>query len=220
MQAMKSVSSGQGSLGHLRPGWLAVCGVFASLLVSAGAAAAPIQWTTGSGGNGHWYERIDQTGLTFDAAKNAAASLSYLGLPGRLVIFETATYASELAFVYNNVYAPGVPSNRVYWAGARSPDGNNPWTWVDGSVVPTSITSSWTIDHAEGPGASGIHFGFAPATNLWDYIASNSANLVSGYVAEYAPSAVPEIDPAGIGSVLALVTGALGFLERRRVKAS
>jgi hypothetical protein len=30
------------------------------------------------------------------------------------------------------------------------------------------------------------------------------------------PSAVPEIDPAGLGSVLALVTGALGLLERRR----
>jgi len=31
---------------------------------------------------------------------------------------------------------------------------------------------------------------------------------------------VPEIDPAGIGSVLALVTGALGLLERRRLKAA
>jgi formylglycine-generating enzyme required for sulfatase activity len=30
------------------------------------------------------------------------------------------------------------------------------------------------------------------------------------------PAGVPEIDPAGIGSVLALVTGALGLLERRR----
>jgi hypothetical protein len=28
------------------------------------------------------------------------------------------------------------------------------------------------------------------------------------------PSGVPEIDPAGLGSVLALVTGALGLLER------
>jgi hypothetical protein len=31
--------------------------------------------------------------------------------------------------------------------------------------------------------------------------------------------AVPEIDPAGMGSVLALVGGALGLLERRRRKA-
>jgi hypothetical protein len=33
------------------------------------------------------------------------------------------------------------------------------------------------------------------------------------------PDPVPEIDPAGMGSVLALVTGALGLLERRRLKA-
>jgi hypothetical protein len=33
-------------------------------------------------------------------------------------------------------------------------------------------------------------------------------------------SAVPEIDPAGMGSVLALVSGVLGLLERRRMKAA
>jgi len=33
------------------------------------------------------------------------------------------------------------------------------------------------------------------------------------------PASVPEIDPAGMGSVLALVTGALGLFERRRLKA-
>ena len=33
-------------------------------------------------------------------------------------------------------------------------------------------------------------------------------------------SAVPEIDPTGMGSVLALVAGALGLLERRRLRAA
>ena len=33
-------------------------------------------------------------------------------------------------------------------------------------------------------------------------------------------SAVPEIDPAGMGSVLALVTGAIGLIERRRLKVA
>jgi len=32
------------------------------------------------------------------------------------------------------------------------------------------------------------------------------------------PAAVPEIDPNGLGSVLALVLGSLGLLERRRLK--
>jgi len=38
------------------------------------------------------------------------------------------------------------------------------------------------------------------------------------FVVSVSASTVPEIDPAGMGSVLALVTGALGLLERRRLK--
>jgi len=34
------------------------------------------------------------------------------------------------------------------------------------------------------------------------------------------PAPIPEIDPAGIGAVLALVTGALGLVERRRRRAA
>ena len=37
---------------------------------------------------------------------------------------------------------------------------------------------------------------------------------------ESSPSSVPEIDPNSIGSVLALVLGSLGLLERRRLKAA
>ena len=36
----------------------------------------------------------------------------------------------------------------------------------------------------------------------------------------YSPSSVPEIDPNSLGSVLALVVGSLGLLERRRLKAA
>jgi sulfatase modifying factor 1 len=39
-------------------------------------------------------------------------------------------------------------------------------------------------------------------------------------LAYVAATGVPEIDPAGMGSVLALVTGALGLFERRRLKVA
>jgi len=45
-----------------------------------------------------------------------------------------------------------------------------------------------------------------------DTVGFRLASPVSG------PSAVPEIDPNGLGSVLAFVAGALGLLERRRLK--
>lgn len=44
--------------------------------------------------------------------------------------------------------------------------------------------------------------------------------LINGFQLRLVPTPVPEIDPAGIGSVLALVSGALGLLERRRAKAA
>jgi len=53
--------------------------------------------------------------------------------------------------------------------------------------------------------------GSIPLTVLFD--AGSNATYVTG-----SPSAVPEIDPAGIGSILALASGALCLLERRRLK--
>jgi hypothetical protein len=45
-------------------------------------------------------------------------------------------------------------------------------------------------------------------------------NEINSVFASQPPAAVPEIDPAGMGSVLAIVTGVLGLIERRRLKAS
>jgi hypothetical protein len=42
----------------------------------------------------------------------------------------------------------------------------------------------------------------------------------SNYTFVTAISAVPEIDPAGIGSVIALVSGTLALLERRRRRSA
>jgi hypothetical protein len=52
---------------------------------------------------------------------------------------------------------------------------------------------------------------YTPAAN------SFPAFAISFGTTQAAP--VPEIDPSGVGSVLALVSGALGLLERRRLMA-
>ena len=56
---------------------------------------------------------------------------------------------------------------------------------------------------------------------FWDIVHPTTQGhaLVAG-LALQAIEGVPEIDPAGVGSVLALVTGALGLLERRRLKVA
>jgi hypothetical protein len=58
---------------------------------------------------------------------------------------------------------------------------------------------------------------FATATSRYAEI--RDSNLASPSL-NANPSSVPEIDPTSLGSVLVLVLGALGLLERRRLKAA
>jgi len=84
--------------------------------------------------------------------------------------------------------------------------------WVydlaEGQVYSVNATGSDPSSSNDTGGASGNKFvGYANDLSYTQF----------GYVATF--SAVPEIDPAGMGSVAALVTGALGLIERRRLKA-
>ena len=60
---------------------------------------------------------------------------------------------------------------------------------------PVTLSSSFNFPN-NSPSSYGLGLGFRPA------------------------SSVPEIDPNSLGSVLALVVGSLGLLERRRLKAA
>lgn len=58
-------------------------------------------------------------------------------------------------------------------------------------------------------------------TSGGDLVISAYNNPVGGsFTITADPAAVPEIDPAGMGSVLAFVAGALGLFERRRLKVA
>ena len=58
-------------------------------------------------------------------------------------------------------------------------------------------------------------------TNVGRFSKSDETNQSSTFtVSGGSPSSVPEIDPNSLGSVLALVLGSLGLLERRRLKAA
>jgi hypothetical protein len=59
--------------------------------------------------------------------------------------------------------------------------------------------------------------------NFWQVQNGSPAypsTTAQGWVIGTVVAPVPEIDPAGMGSVLALVAGALGLLERRRLKTA
>jgi len=92
-----------------------------------------------------------------------------------------------------------------------------------------NFTDTDSVDFVSllGHGVSSFHIrGITPAVDGTDASAfpvllefdNPTASLT--ITAVDAASLVPEIDPAGMGSVLALVTGTLGLLERRRLKAA
>jgi hypothetical protein len=120
-------------------------------------------------------------------------------------------------------------SNKGLWSGLLF---TTPTIGIDGNGVTT--TFAFTGSNADGTGltdrqlgASFVQYG-DPTVNFGTFGRYFSLNAMPkdfavnfyGVSSELTvPNAVPEIDPAGMGSVLALVTGALGLLERKRSRA-
>jgi hypothetical protein len=86
--------------------------------LATSASASPIQWTVGSGGNGHWYNVVSVPGgISWSGANSAAtAAGGYLA---------TLTSAGENAFVYNNLV-----NNPLYWN--QEPGGSDLGPWLGG----------------------------------------------------------------------------------------
>jgi hypothetical protein len=68
-----------------------------------------------------------------------------------------------------------------------------------------------------GFGDQNVSTGFNTDAGLFEVTADTEQGATSFTVSGGSPSAVPEIDPNSLGSVLALVLGSLGLLERRRL---
>jgi hypothetical protein len=120
-------------------------------------------------------------------------------------------------------------SNKGLWSGTLWA---TPTILIDGTGVASGF--ALTGSNPDGTGYSGRQLGapttvqyglpqFNVSTFGWYFsqtgMPPSAAASFYGVSSELTvPSAVPEIDPAGMGSVLALITGALGLLERRRLK--
>ena len=98
--------------------------------------------------------------------------------------------------------------------------------WLDGSLIHTGTTweSYYYNNERITPGVPRLQ----AVDSMLFRVAGTAAGATSGkgfYFEDFAiansfPAPVPEIDPAGIGSVLALVGGSLGVLERRRRRSA
>jgi hypothetical protein len=168
---------------------LALC---ATMAVAAPASAA-VQWTTGAGANGHWYE-FAAVDVNFFAAL-AAAELA-TPIAGYDPHLATVTSAEENAFIFNNV------TKSLAWFAGSDADVEGVWKWVAGpeagtifrsaGVTPPGAYANW---HGGEPNnaSGGEHAlgGFYFGGLTWNDRCSCGTN---GYVIEYsgASNAIPE----------------------------
>ena len=102
----------------------------AAAFVGGPLQAAPVEWSAGSGGNGHWYELVAGPSMTWTAASEAASTMTHMGGVGHLA---TLTSAEEWAFLVD-VVNPGAVR-----------------AWLGGSDAASEGRSTWAKTPASGP---------------------------------------------------------------------
>lgn len=177
-------------------------------------------------GNGHYYTRVDTLGLpdaqdTWQAARDAAKSMSHLGLTGYLATITSQAEQDFLASTFGNAH-----SFEGEWIGGSDLEVDGDWRWMDG---PEAGELFWR------GGPAGQAFGFEAWAGLepnnWppgsvdgeDFLMMgwispgdwndqrNEGAPVSGFIVEF--SAVPE---PSTYALLAIGGAALAIVARRK----
>lgn len=154
-------------------------------------ATAPMNTGTTPGA---YAQFVVSSTLTF-LAKDGASVGSLVDIP---TLFDTGTEAAMVIYTGSSVNPPPA------YSAVQFTFGDVAWLvpWTEVVVEPTK--------HNIGTLVLGLPF-FQNFAVMYDV---QNGNI--GFV----QAAVPEIDPAGMGSVIALVIGGLGLLERRRLRAA
>lgn len=128
------------------------------------------------------------------------------------------------SYGYAALYAP-IPALNIWMhvAGTLDDATGAMHLWVNGVSVASTVTNIRPFAVLNGPNP-GLGIGNVQAANLHetfngliDEVRLSDVALQPSQFLNASP--VPEIDPAGIGTVIALVGGAIGLVERRRREA-
>ena len=195
-----------------------LAGSILALLVLAGSAGAvPICWEKASGGNGHYYERVDTSLIDWYTAKSNAELMVHVGLNGHLVTVTSPLEQDFIVneFLYNTPPVYGQSEQQHYWMGGYQPDGSpepgGNWQWVTGEPWDFTAWGDGEPNNSGGHEDSLHYFVMEDRDSvqfgLWNDLPYNQTGDVMGYLVEYDP--VPE--PA---TFALLASGMLGILAR------
>jgi len=183
--------------------------VVALLVADTVATAAPTQWRTEDGGNGHWYEEVSVPGGITWADANAAATAT-----GRYLA--TITSEAENSFVYDlarirsELWHVGSGRTSGPWLGGyQSPDDGAPnenWHWVTGE--PWGYTN-WLVGEPNdfAPNENRLQFfGYTPpeTSPQWNDTHDNRSSIWnSGYIVETPePTTLSLLALGGLATIL------------------
>lgn len=180
---------------------------FLGLSMSSSLFAAPVQWTVASGGNGHWYEVVNQPRL-WDDAVAYAASHPYNGMPGYLVSITSAAEKDFLVSQFGGV--------QMYGIGLTDRVQEGVWRWQSGEPY---LFTFWATGEPNNAGAGEDY-----AAMNWQHAVqpqpqppgswNDLPNLANPYIFEYG-APVPE--PA---TWLSLAAGIALISIGRRLRAT
>jgi hypothetical protein len=144
--------------------------------VPSAAQAGPVVFNPA---NGHYYQEVGVPGgLLWDAANQAAQSMSYQGIPGHLA---TITSAEENQFIMDSL--PNAILGHWFIGGYQTPTANEPagdWHWVTGEPF---VYTNW--QDGEPNNADGDDRMHILNNGKWNDLPSKEGYAYGGYIAEY-----------------------------------
>jgi hypothetical protein len=190
-----------------------VLGLFCRLPLHA---QTQVQWTSGSGGNDHYYQLVlAPGGITWPAANTAAqAAGGYLA---------TLTSAAENNFIYTNLastnaaawFIDGAGNSEGPILGGFQPiasDGSNGWNWVTGETW--SYTNWETSEPSNQNSTEDSLVFFKDGTsigNRWNDVDHTAA--MKSYIIEFNTNPIPE--PGASAALLGGLAVAAALWRRR-----
>ena len=121
--------------------------------------------------NGHVYEYVAHSGISWETAKAEADAQTYAGVSGYLT---TITSQEEFDFIENHVIPNGPNSDNTYIGGHLASGSNTKWQWSDG---PENGTAFWDNGAITGQYANFSQYGYPKANSN----GSEPALAMNGY---------------------------------------